>query len=150
MTHGFDTGFLVAAEVTGHVEHQAARARLAALRATGDRFAMAPQVLAEFVHVVSDPKRFSEPLEMLAAVDRARLWWHSPEVDRVLPGEEALRLFFDWMTTHQLGRKRILDTMLAATYRGAGIDSLLTTNARDFATFGGFTYVMPGASETTP
>ncbi len=61
MTHGFDTGFLVAAEVTGHVEHQAARARLAALRAAGDRFAIAPQVLAEFVHVVTDPKRFSEP-----------------------------------------------------------------------------------------
>lgn len=56
---------------------------------------MAPQVLAEFVHVVTDPKGFSEPLEMLAAVDRARLWRHSPKVDRVLPDEEALRLFFD-------------------------------------------------------
>ena len=72
-------------------------------------------------------------METLATADSARLWWHSPEVDRVLPDEEALRLFFDWMTAHQLGRKRILDTMLAATYRSAGIDSLLTTNARDFA-----------------
>lgn len=71
MTHGFDTSFLVAAEVAGHAEHSAARARLAELRAADDRFGIAPQVLAEFVHVVTDGKRFSEPLEMPAALKRA-------------------------------------------------------------------------------
>lgn len=35
MTHGFDAGFLVAAEVTGHPEHEAARIRLAEIRDAG-------------------------------------------------------------------------------------------------------------------
>jgi hypothetical protein len=51
------------------------------------------------------------------------------------------------MKLHQFGRKRILDTMLAATYRNAGVASLLTSNARDFTTFGGFTCVIPGCQE---
>jgi predicted nucleic acid-binding protein len=138
----------VAAEVTGHPEHDAARVRLSELRSAGERFAIAPQVLAEFVHVVTDARRFGEPLETAAAVERARLWWQSPEIEHVWPDDETIRLFFEWMKLYHLGRKRILDTMLAATYRNAGINSLLTTNARDFATFGGFTFVIPGEEKT--
>jgi hypothetical protein len=43
----------------------------------------------------------------------------------------AVRLFFQWMADHQLGRKRLLDTLLAATYSAAGITSIVSTNARD-------------------
>jgi predicted nucleic acid-binding protein len=143
MTYGFDSSFLVAAEVSGHPEHTAARGRLIQLRQAGDDFALAPQVVAEFVHVVTDDKRFTRPLPIEAALERARAWWNSPEVAPVRPDQEAIRLFFAWMTTHRLGRKRILDTLLAATYRSAGISSLLTTNARDFNIFGGFTCVVP-------
>jgi hypothetical protein len=39
---------------------------------------------------------------------------------------------------HQLGRKRVLDPLLAATYRAAGVTSLLTLNAADFMVFGEF------------
>jgi predicted nucleic acid-binding protein len=62
-----DTGFLVAAEVTEHAEHTEARAALARLLGAGDRIAIAPQVLAEFIHVVTDPRRFTHPLDMAAA-----------------------------------------------------------------------------------
>jgi predicted nucleic acid-binding protein len=53
MTHGFDTGFLVAFDVAAHASHQGARARLDECHLNGDDFALAPQVLAEFVHVVA-------------------------------------------------------------------------------------------------
>ena len=33
----------------------------------GDRFALAPQSLAEFVHTVTDPRRFQVPLTMETA-----------------------------------------------------------------------------------
>jgi len=72
--HGIDTGFLVAAEVVEHTSHLAARARIAALVAAGDGFALAPQVLAEFIHVVTDNKRFITPLSMDAARDLAQKW----------------------------------------------------------------------------
>ena len=74
MTHGIDTGFLVAAEVAERAEHQSARLKFQHFRDTGDRFALAPQVLAEFVHVVTDPMRFAQPLTMEAALERAEIW----------------------------------------------------------------------------
>lgn len=146
MTHGFDTSFLVAAEVAGHAEHAAARSRLKELRQAGDNFALAPQVLAEFIHVVTDGNRFTQPLAMAAALTRSNAWWNSPEVVQLWPDEETVRLFFSWMTAHRLGRKRVLDTLLAAAYRSAGITSLLTTNARDFTVYGGFICLAPLSS----
>ena len=143
MTHGFDTSFLVAAEVLGHGDHENSRARLASLRSAGDNFAIAPQVLAEFIHVVTDPKRFSSPLSPEAALSRAEIWWTSGEVKQVLPNPETLREFFAWMRLHKRGRKQILDTLLAATYKAAGIGSVLTTNARDFSVFNQFQIVQP-------
>ena len=35
----------------------------------------------------------------------------------------------------QLGRKRVLDTLLAATYRAADVTSILSLNATDFTVF---------------
>ncbi len=125
MIHGLDTGFLVAAEVTEHGEHTGARATLARLLAVGDLIAIAPQVLAEFIHIVTDPRRFIQPLDMTTA-----------------------RQFLAWLQQVALGRKRLLDTLLAATYRQAGIQSLLTTNQADFLVFGVFTCMLPEVRTT--
>jgi predicted nucleic acid-binding protein len=100
-------------------------------------------VLAEFVHVVTDLKRFTQPLTMDQALERAESWWESPEVDQLGSDAFSVRTFFIWMRQHRLGRKRILDTLLASTFREAGIQSILTTNARDFAVLGGFVCVVP-------
>ena len=80
---------------------------------------------------------------MDAARDLAQKWWLAIEVTHIIPGDAAMKQFFVWHRSHSLGRKRILDTLLAATYRSAGIDSLLTTNAADFALFAGFQCVTP-------
>lgn len=138
MIHGLDTTFLVEAEVLGHPNHGRARSMLAELLGRADTLALAPQVLTEFTHVVTDPRRFSRPLSMADAVRRAREWLEAREV-RVTPQTEASgRLFLEWLERHRLGRKRLLDTMLAATYHTAGVRSILTSNARDFGVFGVF------------
>lgn len=149
MRHGIDTGFLVAAEVVEHAGHASARQRLVELLATGDRFAITPQVLAEFVHVVTDPRRFAQPLDMARARGLAEQWWTARDTDQVFPDEVSTRLFLDWLRRHQLRRKRLLDTLLAATYRQAGILSLLTTNPSDFAVFGDFACITPLAGPGT-
>ena len=64
MIHGLDTSFLVAAEVTEHAEHAGAQDTLARLLSAGDFLALAPQVLAEFIHIVTDSRRFAQPLDM--------------------------------------------------------------------------------------
>ena len=150
MTHGLDTSFLVAAEVLGHADHVTARTLAVSLRTSGDRFALAPQVLAEFVHLVTDAKRFPAPLSLLQALERAQVWWDASDVDRVWPDDSAVSWFFAAMTKHRLGRKRVLDTLLAGTFRSAGLTSLLTLNAADFAAFGEFTCVPLAAPPARP
>jgi hypothetical protein len=58
----------------------------------GPVLALAPQVLTEFIHVVTDPRRFSRPLAMVEAVERAQHWWEAREVRPMLPGVDATRL----------------------------------------------------------
>jgi predicted nucleic acid-binding protein len=143
MVRGLDTTFLVEAEVAGHPHHVWARAELDAVLSRGDSFAIAPQVLAEFIHVVTDPKRFSMPLRPEQALTRAETWWQAEEVVRVFPSDDSCALFLEWMRTYELGRKRILDTLLAATYYAYGIRSILSSNARDYAVFGCFSVICP-------
>jgi predicted nucleic acid-binding protein len=150
MIHGLDTGFLVAAEVAEHAEHSAAHAALARLVAAGDLIAVAPQVLAEFIHIVTDPRRFGQPLDMTAARQLAEQWWTARQVVQVFPNDPATRQFLVWVQQFSLGRKRLLDTLLAATCAEAGIPSLLTTNPGDFAIFGVFTCITPTGPASPP
>ena len=132
---GIDTSFLVAFEDSSHRLHAAARS--VAERYAAETFALASQVLTEFVHVVTDPRRFERPLTMSEALTRAAKWWDARETRRVAPSDKSVLLFVEWMSQFDLGRKRLLDTMLAATYKSAGVALIASTNARDFAVFPG-------------
>ena len=143
MTHGIDTGFLVAAELVEHADHAWTRQKLAEPLENADRLAIAPQVIAEFIHIVTDSRRFAQPLNFKRACDLAEQWWTAADVDRVFPNDNAVRQFLKWIQQHQLGRKRLLDTLLAATYKEVGVQSLLTTNPGDFVGFGGFSVISP-------
>ncbi len=140
MTHGIDTSFLIAVEIAEHAHHAEARRLLTELIAKGDRVAIVPQVLAEFVHVATDPRRFQVPFPMDIALQHSERWWNAREVNQVMPADSAVTLFHEWMRRHHLGRKRVLDTLMAATYRTAGVNSLLTLNFDDFAIFDGFAH----------
>jgi predicted nucleic acid-binding protein len=148
MIHGLDTGFLVAAEVLEHTQHVAARETLGRLLAAGDLLAITPQVLAEFIHIVTDPRRFTQPLSITTALDLSEKWWTAREVSRVFPSEAATWQFLAWLRQHSLGRKRLLDTLLAASCHQVGIHSILTTNPADFAIFGVFACITPTDAES--
>jgi predicted nucleic acid-binding protein len=143
MIHGLDTGFLVAAELSEHADHLSARATFAKLVAAGDQIAIAPQVLAEFLHVATDSRRLLRPLDMPTANQVAERWWNAAEAIHVFPNDAATRQFLAWLKQFSLGRKRLLDTLLAATFQQAGIQSVLTTNPADFSVFGVFTCITP-------
>jgi predicted nucleic acid-binding protein len=133
-----DTSFLIAVEMAEHPNHVSARALMAKLVANGERLAMAPQVLAEFIHVATDDRRFERALKSDDARKVAQQWWTAREVEPIFPDQGAVRQYFEWLQTHRLGRKRQLDTLRAATYLSSGITSLLTLNSSDFAIFDGF------------
>jgi len=145
MTVGVDTSVLVAITVLEHPAHAAAwRWFVDEVRGREGAMALAPQVLAEFAHVVTDPRRFASPLSMEDALAVAARWWSARECRQVAAEEEAVALFMDWMADHRLGRKRLLDTLLAASYRAAGISRLATMDGRDFEVFGALEVVRIG------
>jgi predicted nucleic acid-binding protein len=141
---GLDTSFLVQLEIPEHPAHIKARAILhQQIRDAGETIALTSEVIAEFIHVVTDPRRFQKPFSMADALRIAAAWWNASEVRQVFASPASTALFLDWMRQHQLGRKRILDTHLAAVLWTAGVRRILTSNPGDFQIFGGFEILAP-------
>ena len=136
---GLDTTFLVQLEIQEAEAHDAALEVLRGKILGRDReAALVPQVLSEFIHVVTDARRFERPLSMMQALAKANFWWSAKEIERIVPHERAVVQFLAWMAEYGLGRKRLLDTLLAATYYESGITRIVTSNARDYRMFGVF------------
>ena len=138
---GIDANVLIACELTIHPQHRAVHLLLDGEVKQGESFALCPQVLSEFIHIVTDSKRLSDPLTMPEALQQAELWSSASDVSMLLPGSQALNLFYRWMNVHDLGRKRVLDTLMAATYASGGVTKLATLNPKDFEVFGTFELV---------
>ncbi len=139
---GLDTTFLIQLEIVEVAEHQRAVDLLEReILSPGVMAGIAPLVIAEFLHIATDAKRFQRPLSMELAIERARFWWNAKEVSRIYPTADSVNLSLNWMLRYRLGRKRVLDTQLAATYVTAGITSIITSNEREFAIYPGLTVV---------
>jgi predicted nucleic acid-binding protein len=136
---GVDTSFLIGLAVQEHPAHDRCWALFEREIVGRDAtMAVAAQVLAEFCHVVTDGRRFERPLAMPEALELCEQWWNAQECRPVAVDAEVGILFLTWMQEQRLGRKRLLDTLLAATYHRAGVERLATTDWRDFASYGVF------------
>lgn len=136
MILGIDTDVLVAWAMAGTPRHLAARKLFQEeARAGGGWLGLTPQVIHEFLHVVTDPRRFENPLDMPRALKMVHALWDAEETVRILPVVETVPRTVELMSRFQLGRKRILDTALAATLELAGVWRLATCNPVDFQIF---------------
>lgn len=139
---GVDTSFLVALAAREHPAHPACWDVFEReIVGRPGSMALSAQVLAEFSHVITDARRFEEPLAMPEAVELCMQWWNAEECVPVAADIEAGRLFLTWMDGFRLGRKRLLDTLLAASYHRAGVRRIATTDWRDFRAYGVFEIV---------
>lgn len=137
MILALDTDVLVAWAMAGSPRHGIARRLFETeVRERGGSLALTSQVIHEFLHVTTDSRRFENPLAMGEALRISHQLWNAEEVIRVLPAPEVLPRTLELMEKFRLGRKRILDTALAATLESAGIRRLATFNPDDFAIFG--------------
>jgi hypothetical protein len=75
---------------------------------------------------------------MPEALELCDHWWNARECRPMSVDADVGALFLTWMEEHRLGRKRLLDTLLAATYYRAGVRRLATTDWRDFERYGVF------------
>jgi len=77
------------------------------------------------------------------AITWSRTIWDDKNVVRLLPSTTVLHRTLELLKSLRLGRKRILDTVLAATLEAADVKRLATFNARDFDTFAFLEIVVP-------
>jgi len=134
---GSGTTFLVQLEVLETPLHAAAHVLLRQeILGPGRTLVLAKQVLSEFIHFVTDPRRFQRPLPMEDAVERARFWWRAKEVRQVFPTSESRELARTWLVQHRLRRKRILDTQLASLSWTQGVRTVITLNPGYYSPFG--------------
>lgn len=148
MVMGVDTTFLVQLELRESEGHDRARDFLEeGLLAKGHRLGVTPQVVEEFIHVSTDPRRFERPLSMVEALEKADRWWNATEVQQMLISADSFALFLEWMRGLRLGRRRIHDTLLAATFVTAGIAEIVTSDRAGFEAFAGLSIVDPLAWE---
>lgn len=137
---GVDATTLIAFEIREHPQHRAVRTGVRQCLAAGDTFGLNNQTLWEFLHIVTDSRRFEHPLRMEDAVNRAERWAKAREVTRVPNSDESREWTLKWMSEFGLGRKRILDTALAASFYVNGISRVATANRADFECFGAFQF----------
>lgn len=127
---GLDTSTLVAHELREHNLHQKVRAGIAEQLELKGRFALTLQVLSEFIHVVTDARRFDRPLPMREALTRADFWWNARETVSCHPNADNWAQSRDWLSQYHLGRKRILDTTLAAVTNNTALPASPPTTRR--------------------
>ena len=86
---GIDTSFLIAWAIPEHPDHAVCRALSVDAAQAGNTFALTPGILAEFIDVATDARRFAQPLTMADAVRLANFWCQAAEV-QLLPQDAAV------------------------------------------------------------
>lgn len=140
---GLDSNILVQLALQDHPANAATVAAAQTETQNGNRLVFPSLVVDEFLHVITDERRFSPPLTMIEALDWMENFLSNPAVGVLEPTPESLRQTLRWMRQFNLGRKRILDTQLAAILHTAGVNRLLTSNPADFTVFGVFEIIAP-------
>jgi predicted nucleic acid-binding protein len=129
--------------VAGHEKNAPSTRLFRAEGRRGELFAVASLVITEFLHIATDARRFSPPLTQTEALDWIEGFLTLPEVHLIKTDSESIHLTLEWMRRFRLGRKRILDTHLAAVLHLHGVRRLLTSNPADFTIFGVFELITP-------
>ncbi len=139
-----DTTFLVQHDVREAPFHGWSRAFLAeSVLGKGHTPGLCPQVLSEYLHVITDPQRFEHPLSMGEALARTTAWWSLPGMRSVFPSQRTSPCSSSgWARSER-------STMLAATYASNGYHCLLTTDRKGFALFEGVSVLAPPEGEGT-
>ena len=144
MRRGVDTNVLIYALMPGMPYHTTVRSFLSDQLARDEvTLIITPTILHELVHVVTDGRRFDPPVSMTDALAVARVYLEHDNVECISLDAQAAASAFQLIERHRLGRKRLADTLFAASLLGHGVHELITCNPDDFQIFVGLTLVDP-------
>ena len=140
---GLDCNVLVQLAFADHPANSKTLAAVQTETQRGMKLVFPSFVVAEFLHVSTDPRRFVPPLTMPEALDWTEDFLANPGVALLEPNLASVDQALCWMRQFGLGRKRILDTQLAAVLHVRGVRRLVTSNPGDFTVFGVLETVIP-------
>lgn len=130
---GIDTTFLIDLEILESPRHTAAVEVFNNWRNEKNSILVIySNVFNEFLHVVTDPKRFENPVTIETAIERCWYWIDHSRVRVVYSGDDSLKRQLLWMSMYNLGRKRINNITMAAAYAQAGVSKIITANPDDY------------------
>ena len=89
----------------------------------------------EFLHVITDSKRFANPFTVKEALAVIDFWCDLENVTVLYPNDSSFKRAVTWMSIYNLGRNRINDTQMAACYAAQGVSKIITANPKDFEIF---------------
>lgn len=128
-----DTNVLVYASRPTAPEHAVARAALASLEASEAAVWISPQVLREYLAVVTRPQATAPALPMATAIQDVRRFQASFETAQ--EGPAVLERLLDLLAATPGAGRQVHDANLVAAMLVHGIKRLLTFNAADFHRF---------------
>ena len=130
-----DTNFLVDLDITVSPRHEKVLSILNDLGKSKSEIFITEDALLEYIHVVTDAKRFQNPFSIKMALERISYINNHPHFTILHSDQDDFEICMQWIQKYNLGRKRLTDTMMAATYFNNGITELWTANAKDFEIF---------------
>jgi predicted nucleic acid-binding protein len=140
---GVDCNILVQLAFADHPANAKTIAAVQKETSQGIKLVFPSLVVNEFLHVATDVRRFAPPLTMTEALDWITDFLANPMVGMIESSNASTEHTLRWMKGYNLGRKRILDTHLAAVLYTGGVRRLLTSNPADFAVFKVLEAVIP-------
>lgn len=86
----------------------------------------------EFVHVITDTRRFENAMTMTRALEICEQWRDLERITIVFPDETSYGRALTWLSIYNLGRNRLNDTNMISCYVTAGASKIITANPKDF------------------
>lgn len=136
---GLDTSFLIDLYWQDSPRNKSARALYSKIANDESvQLAVYFNCFNEFLHVITDSKRFSNPFSTQEAINVIDFWCDIDRVTVLYPDDTVFKRTLAWMNMFKLGRDRINDTQMAACYLSNNITSIITANPKDFEIFQSF------------
>lgn len=110
-------------------------------------FCVAPQVLAGFYVIITDPRRVSEAYTAEEARQEVQKIRNKPGIHILPVPVDIVDRWLLLLQTHPVTRARIFDVQLVAIMLGNEVRRIYTFNIRDFASFPELEVLRPTAPE---
>lgn len=130
-----DTNLLVYASVPELSKHTAAQHRLAQIQASGRAIYICPQIIREFLAVMTRQQYFKTPVAREVVLAAASAYQDYYPMVPETPG--SIGRLFGLLRNSALTGRKVYDANLVATALENGVGAILTANDKDFAVFAG-------------